>query len=118
MQKKLWLKSDPAVTAVVLRELNGAVAVVVTNPHHKDTELPVEYLGFINLEEWSTVELVPVPLCAGPQLYVAVVGEEDPESVTYVTFDNEVAVRVAMQVRDDILGYFEVSTPSSMVPSW
>lgn len=115
--KKLWLKSDPAVTAEVVRELHGAIAAELHNPHMKDTEHPEDYLGFISADEWSDVELVPVPLCIAPKLYVAVVGEEDPEEVTYVTFESEVAVRVAMQVRDDVLGFFEVPTPSSMIPS-
>jgi hypothetical protein len=115
--KKLWLKSDPAVTAEVIRELHGVVAAELHNPHMKDTDHPEDYLGFLAPDEWSDVELVPVPLCTAPTLYIAVVGKQDPEEVTYVTFDNEVALRVAMQIRDDILGFFEVSTPSSMLPA-
>ncbi len=118
MFKKLWLKSDPAVTAVVIRELNGAVAAEVHNPHFtNDPEMPDKYLGFINVDEWSTFEMVPVPLCADPKLYVAVVGERDPAEVTYVTFTQEIALHVALATREDILGYFEVPVPPSMVPA-
>jgi hypothetical protein len=115
--KKLWLKSDPAVTAEVIRELNGAVAAEVHNPRFADTEHPDQYLGFIHLDEWSDVEVVPVPICASPKLWVAVIGKQDPADVTYVTFDNEVALHVAIATRSDILGFFEVAVPSSMIPA-
>lgn len=115
--KKLWLKSDPAVTAEVVKELNGVVVAQLHNPHFKSTEHSEDYLGFIDPNEWSPQELVPVPVCSAHSLFVAVVGEPDPAEVTYVTYDNEVALQVALQLRDDILGYFEVHVPSSMVPS-
>jgi hypothetical protein len=112
--KKLWFKQDPAVTAEVLKELNGQVVVQVTNPRLPETP---EYLGFIAPEDWSDIELVPVPLCVAPRVFIAILGEKDPESVTYEVFDNEVALRVAMQTRGDILGFFELAMPSSMIPA-
>ena len=115
--KKLWNKSDPAVTAVVVDELNGVTVARVSNPHMKGTDHPEEYLGFILLDEWSDVEQVPVPLCAAEKLFVAVLGKGDPDRVTYVAYDNEVALRVDMQVQDGILGFFEVSVPASMTPN-
>lgn len=115
--KTLWNKSDPAVTAVVVDELNGVTVARVTNPRMRDTEHPEEYLGFILLDEWTTVEQVPVPLCAPEKLWVAVVGEEDPAEVTFVTFSTEVELRVAVATQDLILGFFELSLPPTMIPA-
>lgn len=111
--KKLWLKQDPAVTAEIIKELNGVVAAQLHNPH----EEIADYLGFIDLNEWSTTELIPTPACCEPKIWVAVLGQQDPTEVTYVTFANEVALHVAIATRSDILGYFEVHVPDSMSPA-
>jgi hypothetical protein len=115
MEKKLWLKEDPSVTAVVKTEHGGAVVALITNPAMRDNpEHPEVYLGFIDVGAWSEEEVVPVPACMGDTLWVAVVGEKDPTDVTFVTYDNEVALRVALATREDILGWFELPAPPSM----
>lgn len=111
--KKMWLKSNPSITAEVVHKLGDDVAAIVDDPSHD----PPQFLTMILEDEWSSQELTPVPVCAGEKLWVAVLGSAHPESVTYATYDNEVAFRVALATRDDILGHFEVETPSTMVPA-
>lgn len=115
MKKQLWLKSDPSVTAVVQASYGPDTCALIHNPHATG-DMPSEYLGFIKVEDWSDAEVVPMPHCVLEKLYTAVVGEKDPLSVTYVTYTDELDLRVAIATREDILGWFETPTPASMYP--
>lgn len=116
--KKLWFKADPAITAEVFpgSQLGEQCAARIDNPRAPEDE-PRETIGIIDLPRWSDVELIPTPQCAPGTLWTVVHGEENPTSLEFQVFTDEVSFRVYLQTASKrIVGYYESAPPPTLLP--
>jgi hypothetical protein len=111
---KLWLKSNPSITAETLRDtpVNGYIPVLVGAPD----EDPPEFYACILPSEWSYEEIVRAPESVPEQGFLVLSGS-DPARVEYEFHANEVSAGRALDRKTNGYGYVPVTiSRNAMIP--
>lgn len=114
--KKVWSKFQAGVTAVVVGEPDhrGVVPGYISDPSLDSEGRPLAAL--LQLNEWSEVETVPVPLSVPDVGYVVIYGPDVTDPIIHY-FTQETDAAVAVSKDPDAFGYAPVSIlRNGMVP--
>lgn len=103
---KLWLKSDPSITADTLEDepINGVLPARCFCPAAE----PALLYAVIDPTEWSEIEIVPAPAGVPSSGYLVLYGD-DPAKVKYLFVERETEAAVAIATRTDSFGYVSIS---------
>jgi hypothetical protein len=106
VKKKYWSKLVPNATCEVIGspDAEGLSPAYVSAPDIKATP----FATAVNLNEWSAVEVVPVPLSVPDTGYLVLFGP-DPDLITYRYFERETDAAVAASSVADAFGYVPVT---------
>lgn len=105
---KLWLKTDPSITAQTLRDvpLDNGVPAIVSGPDYPD------FYAVISLAEWSETEIVPAPESVPKNGWLVIVGD-DPSRVSCAFYARETDAAVATARIPNAYGYVPVIIQTS-----
>jgi hypothetical protein len=113
LNKKMWSKFAPGMTAVVISEpdYRGFSMAWVTD----EVQSPEGPIGaLINTNEWSLTEVVPVPDSVPDMLWVAYYGD-DPTEPKYKVFSNEVPAALFCTNTKNSFGYGPVTVQRNLM---